>query len=79
MTNPVEKLQNAMRQLNMFDAMIDENDSHYIIMLADRDPFSALTINKLFVECARVTTIMDVLSEKVQLDAIGRPPNTLRP
>lgn len=79
MTNPVEKLQNAMRQLNMFDAVIDESDSHYIIMLADRSPFSALTINKHFVECARVTTIMDVLSEKVQLDAIGRPPNTLRP
>ena len=52
----------------MFDAMIDENDTHYIVMLADRDPFSALTINKLFVECARVTTIMDVLSEKVQID-----------
>lgn len=68
MTNPVEKLQTAMRKLELFNAVIDENDTHYIIMLADRDIFDPICVNKLFVECARVSTIMDVLSEKVAFD-----------
>lgn len=63
----IDKLTDAMRRVGLHNALVDENHTHFLIATTPEQIAHPVTINRMFVECARQQELDAVLREKFGL------------
>lgn len=66
----IDKLMDAMRRLKLFNALVDENHTHFLIATTPEQLEHPVKINRLFVENARQQELDAVLREKFGLPEV---------